>query len=114
MGLLADANVPIATIDRQEDEYFIRGSAVAVNDRAGSGKLLSSGDRITLSPRCRLSFALPSAASTTAILDLTGARYARSDVRRIILLDRDIILGPSTATHVRGRTVARQLAFCLR
>ncbi len=30
--------VPIATIDRQEDEYFIRGSAVAVNDRAGSGQ----------------------------------------------------------------------------
>jgi len=101
LGLLAEPGVPIATIERREDEYFIRGSAVAVNDRAGNGKLLASGDRIALSPRCRMSFSLPSAASTTAVIDMTGCRYPRADVRRVILLDRDVILGPGIATHVR-------------
>jgi hypothetical protein len=101
LGLLAEPGVPVATIERREDDYFIRGSAVAVNDRPGTGKLLAAGDRIALSPRCRMSFNLPSAASTTAILDLTGCRYPRADVRRVILLDRDIILGPGIATHVR-------------
>ena len=101
LGLLAEPGIPIATIERREDEYFIRGSAVAVNDRAGNGKLLACGDRIALSPRCRMSFNLPSAASMTAVLDLTGCRYPRADVRRVILLDGDVILGPGMATHVR-------------
>ena len=106
LGLLAEPGVPIATIERREDEYFIRGSAVAVNDRPNQsasrmGKLLATGDRIALSPRCRMIFAMPSAASTTAVLDLTGCRYPRLDVRRIILLDRDIVLGASLASHVR-------------
>jgi hypothetical protein len=101
LGLLAEPGIPVATIERREDEYFIRGNALAVNDRPGSGKLLASGDRIALSPRCRLSFALPSAASTTAVLDLTGSRFPTADVRRVILLDRDIILGAGLSTHVR-------------
>jgi hypothetical protein len=101
LGLMAEPGIPIATIERREDEYFIRGSVVAVNDRAGNGKLLACGDRIALSPRCRMSFNLPSAASMTAVLDLTGCRYPRADVRRVILLDGEVILGPGMATHVR-------------
>ncbi len=101
LGLLAEPGVPVATIERREDDYFIRGAAVAVNDRPGTGKLLANGDRIALSPRCRMSFNLPSAASTTAVLDLIGCRYPRADVRRVILLDGDVILGPGLATHVR-------------
>ena len=101
LGLMAEPGLPVATIERREDEYFIRGAAVAVNDRPGSGKLLASGDRIALSPRCRMSFNLPSAASVTGVLDLTGCRYPRADVRRVILMDRDVILGASLACHVR-------------
>jgi hypothetical protein len=63
--------------------------------------LLAAGDRVALSPRCRFTFSLPHPASTTAVLDLDGARYPRSDVRRVILLDRDLILGPTGASHVR-------------
>ena len=35
------------------------------------------------------------------MIDLTGARYPRADVRRVILLDRDLVLGPGPASHVR-------------
>ena len=48
-----------------------------------------------------MSFNLPSAASTTAVLDLTGCRYPATDIRRVILLDRDVILGAGLATHIR-------------
>ncbi|HEY2842834.1 MAG TPA: hypothetical protein VGJ09_04260, partial [Bryobacteraceae bacterium] len=114
LGLMAEPGVPIATIERREDDYFIRGTAVAVNDRPGAGKLLAAGDRIALSPRCRMSFQLPSAASTTAVLDLTGCRYPRADVRRIILLDRDVILGPSLAAHVRVPEIEENLVLHVR
>ena len=46
-------------------------------------------------------FAMPVPASTTATIDLTGARHPRSDVRRIILMDRDVVIGPGGASHVR-------------
>jgi hypothetical protein len=62
--------------------------------------LLASGERLDLSPRCRLTFRLPSAASTTAVLDLTGARLPRGDVRRVILMDQDLIIGPGSASHI--------------
>jgi hypothetical protein len=105
IGLLADPGTAIAMIERADEDYFLRSEfAVAVNDRPvppRSGKLLGSGDRVALSPRCRFAFATPNVASTTAVIDLTGARYPRSDVRRIILMDGDLIIGPGAATHVR-------------
>jgi tetratricopeptide (TPR) repeat protein len=110
VGFVCEPNTPSATIERNEDDYFLRGgSGVAVNDApmvstpAGqpASKLLGAGDRIALSPRCRMMFAMPVPASTTATLDLTGARHPRSDVRRVILMDRDVVIGPGGASHVR-------------
>jgi hypothetical protein len=74
---------------------------MAVNGRACGGKLLASGDEVALSPRCRFTFRLPSAASTSAVIDLTGTRYPRADVRRVILLDRELVIGPGVGAHVR-------------
>ncbi len=101
VALVADPGAPVATIDRSDDDYFIRGGTIAVNEQPTSSKLLANGDRLALSPRCRMTFIIPNAASTTACIDLTGARYGRADVRRVIMLDRDIIIGPGNATHVR-------------
>jgi hypothetical protein len=111
VGLVAEPGTPLATIRRQEDDYFLHGEAgVRVGDEPASGRLLRSGDRITLSPRCRVSFAVPHPASTTAVLDLTGARFPRSDVRRIILLDQDLIIGPG-AGHVCCPDALRTMAL---
>ncbi|HUU22635.1 MAG TPA: hypothetical protein VM389_08885, partial [Phycisphaerae bacterium] len=74
---------------------------VCVNDKTVTGKLLADGDRIALSPRCRLRFRLPNAASSTAVLELSGTRLPQGDARRVILLDREIILGPDDSAHVR-------------
>jgi hypothetical protein len=114
-GLITEPGLPPANIDRTDDDYFIRCSGpMLINDKPCNGKLLVSGDRVSLSPRCRFTFQVPNAASTTAVLDLNGARYPRSDVRRVILLDRDIVLGPGHATHIRCEHVPECLVLTWR
>jgi len=103
LGLMADPNLPIVSIERtDEGDYFLAGEhPVEVNGRAVTGKLLADGDKIALSPRCRLRFRLPTPASATAVLELSTARLPQADIRRVILLDREVVIGPGGATHVR-------------
>ena len=102
LGLMADPNLPVVEIERVEGDYLLRtATPVCVNDKTVTGKLLADGDRIALSPRCRLRFRLPNAASSTAVLELSGTRLPQGDARRVILLDREIILGPDDSAHVR-------------
>jgi len=101
VGLMADPNLPVVTIERSEDDYFIRSSRpVRVNNATTTNKLLVDGDRISLSPRCGMKFNIPNPASTTASLSLPSARLGRADVRRIILMDRDILIGPTEGNHI--------------
>jgi hypothetical protein len=117
LGLIAEPALPGATISRaDEGDYFVRGATIAVNDQAvgQKGKLLTAGDRVALSPRCRMTFLHPSPASTSAVLDLSGARYPRSEVRRAILLDRDLIIGPGNGTHVRVEHASENIVLHVR
>jgi hypothetical protein len=103
VGLLADAGLPVVTVERNDEDYFLTSDrAVCVDDKTVTRKLLTPGDRVALSPRCRFRFELPNAASTSAVLNLTGARLPRGDARRVILLDRSIVLGPGASAHVRA------------
>lgn len=100
--LVTDPSAVLATIERRDEDYFIHGgTGLVVNDRPATQRLLASGDRIALSPRCRLAFSLPHAATTTAALDLVSARYPRGDVRRVILLDSELVIGAGPTSHVR-------------
>jgi hypothetical protein len=104
--LLAEPNVPVAGIERTDEDYFLcTQKTIYINDKPVTKKLLSDNDRIALSPKCRLKFYTPNAASTTAVLDLDGARLPRPDVRRIILMDRDILIGPGVNNHIRTERV---------
>jgi hypothetical protein len=99
---MLDANVPIVTVSRLDDDYFLRaGEAVPVNDAPTANKLLCDGDRISLGNRCRITFRRPSAASGSAVLDLAGARLPGAAIRQVLLMDREIIIGPGAAAHVR-------------
>ena len=115
VGLLAQANLPVAMIERLDDDYFLRSDgAVRVNGQAASSRLLSHGDKIELSTRCAMKYCLPNAASTSALLDLTSARLPRADVRKVLLLDSSIIVGPGRATHVRVDDLASPVVLHLR
>lgn len=97
-----DASVPLVTITRSDEDYFVQSrQPVEVNDRPTTHALLTNGDRIAVGPRCRLRFRRPNPASTSAVLDVTSGRLARGDVRQVILFDRELIIGPGPAAHVR-------------
>lgn len=102
IALLAGSGMPSITLSRSDGDYFLRSrDPVLINDKPSTGKLLVNGDKIALGPRCRLTFRRPAPASGTAILDLAGARLARGDIRQVILLDREIVMGPGPTAHVR-------------
>jgi len=102
LALIAEPNVPVLSIERSDEDYFIRSQqTIKVNDKPLTEKLLADDDRISLSDRCRLRFRRPNAASTSAVLLLSAARTCRADVRQTILLDREIIIGPGPTSHIR-------------
>jgi tetratricopeptide (TPR) repeat protein len=102
VALLAEPGMPPAVIERLDEDYFVEcGAGVKVNDARTRRRLLVDGDSIALSSRCRIKYTRPHAASTTAVLQLSGTRLPKCDARRIILLDREIIIGPGSAAHVR-------------
>ena len=112
VGLMADPNLPVATIERAEDDYFVRSSKpVRVNDVATTNKLLVDGDRIALSPRCWMKFHIPNPASTTVTLSLSSARLGRADIRQIILMDRDILIGPTAGNHILAEFLDETIAL---
>ena len=104
LPVVAEATAAPVSIERMDDDYFLKPS----------NRLLSSGDKIDLSPRCRFTFVLPSAASTSAALDLTGARLPRGDVRRVILMDHDLIIGSSKSCHICAEGVDKQVVLHVR
>ena len=106
VGLMADPNLPVATIERMEDDYFIRSSSpIKVNDTTVTDKLLADGDRIALSSRCSMKFHIPSPASTTAVLQLSGSRLGRADIREVILMGRDILIGQTRGHHITTQSL---------
>jgi hypothetical protein len=107
IALIAEPATPVASLDRVEDDYFLRSAT-------NGSKLLTSGDRISLSPRCRLTFSVPNPSSTSAVLDLTTGRFPRGDLRRVILLDRDIVIGPGATAHARADHVIEPVVLHVR
>lgn len=102
ISVIADAGAPVVTITRSDEDYFVQSQRpIEVNDKPTTHALLANGDRIAIGPRCRLRFRRPNPASTSAVLDVIAGRLTRSDVRQIILFDREMILGPGPAAHVR-------------
>ncbi len=112
LALMAESSLPVVTVERVDDDYFLRAQkAVFVNDKQTDEKLLADGDSIALSSRCRLKFHLPNAASTTATIIISGARLARPDIKSIILMDRDILVGRDLNNHIRAEQVSEKMTF---
>jgi tetratricopeptide (TPR) repeat protein len=115
VGLVTDPGAPTVTFQRVEDDYFLRSPReVRVNGKPTRDSLLNDGDKIELSPRCRFKFRMPHAASTSAVIELTGARMVRGDVKRIILMDRQIVMGAGPACQVRADSADEPIILCAR
>jgi hypothetical protein len=118
LGLVTDPSLPTIAIERLEEDYFLRCERpVFVNDKPVTSKLLANSDVIALSAgaaKCRIRFGLPHPASTTAVLSLSGTRLPRLDVRQVVLLGREMILGPGATAHVRVDAMDIAVALLLR
>ncbi len=115
IGLLTDSGSPNASIVRLDDDYFLRSERpVRVNDKDVKDKLLTNGDSITIGSRSRMRFRLPNAASTTAVLELTGAKLPRPDIRNVILLDESIVIANNRSAHVTVRDADANVVLHLR
>jgi hypothetical protein len=102
VALIAEPGAAVVSIERMDDDYFL------------AGKLLSSGDRIAISQRCKLTFSVPNPSSTTAVLDLASGRFPRADLRRVILLDRELVIGPGSTSHIRADQLSEAIALHIR
>ena len=112
LALMADPNLPVIMLERMEGDYFVRSQTpVEVNGQRVTEKLLADGDRIALSPRCQIRFHLPNPASTTAVLTVSGARLSRPDIKQLILMDRDILIGPYANDHIRTEQLQEPVAL---
>ena len=95
-------------IERIDSDYFFGG------DESGSDKqLLADGDRIELSPRCRFKFTLPNPASSTACLIPSSGRFPRADISGVIMMDREILIGPERNNHVQSGQVPEAITLFL-
>jgi hypothetical protein len=110
VALIAEPTAQTVTVQRIEDDYFLKTEPAV----GAQGKLLASGDRISLSPRCRLAFAIPNPSSTSATLELSSGRFPRADLKKVILMDRDLIIGPGSTSHVRVDHLAQPIALHIR
>lgn len=94
-------------IHREDGDYFLQcDKPIVVNNRTTDSKLLSHGDRIELGPRSSLRFSVPCAASSSAVIDLTGCRTPNGGCRRLILLDNAIVLANNASSHVRSSAIS--------
>ena len=112
LGLIAEPDLPTISIERVDGDYFVRSEKpIEINGKPTKEKLLADNDAIALSPRCRLRFRQPNPASPTAMLMLSGARLGRPDIRHIVLMGRDILVGPYTNNHVQTEHLDENVTF---
>jgi hypothetical protein len=103
LPVAADVSGVQAEILRVDEDYFLAAhGAVDVNGRRVEKKLLESGDRIRLASKCEIVFRLPTALSTTAVLELPASQRIAGDAREVILLDRSLLIGREDGCHVRA------------
>lgn len=112
VGLLAEASLPAITIERNDEDYILTADTpVRINGVALRQKLLANEDRIELSPRCRLRFTLPNAASPSAVVHISGPRLPGTDARRVILMDSSLVIGPAASAHIRAGQVSEPVVL---
>ncbi len=115
IGLLAGPTIPIITIERVDEDYFVRGEGnVAVNDRPARNHLLHHEDRIGVGPRGRIKFRRPYPASTSAVLEFSGLRFPQSDLKSVILMDRELVIGPEPTCHIQKEDLREDVVLFFR
>ncbi len=105
------------TIERAAGRYRLwSGNAddLAVNERRCQEKLLADGDSIRVGKRCRFRFRCPTVDVPSAVLELNGTRFARPDIRSIVLFDETLVVGSGQSSHLMARNLDQPLILFVR
>lgn len=109
--LLTDGEHGAISIRRDGDDYFAEAMAeFRVNGTPVKRRLLASGDSIAVGQRGRLKFLKPVPASSSAVLQITGARLVQREIRNVVLMADSLLFGPAGA-HFRVADVVRPLVL---
>ena len=102
--LSADIDGVHAEVLRVDGDYFVvaRGD-VKVGGRSVERHLLADGDELCLGRRTRLKFRLPTSLSSTAMLELASGLRVSGDVKKVVLVDENVLLGSGSDCHVQAR-----------
>jgi len=105
------------TIERASGRYRLSaGNAddLAVNERRCREKTLADGDSVRVGKRCRFKFRRPTADVPSAVLELSGARLPRPDIRSIVLFDETLVVGPGKSSHLMAGNLDQPLILFVR
>ena len=100
-------------IQRVEGDYFFGEMNHTHSVNHSAKQLLSDGDRVELSKRCRFKFAVPNPASSTACLIPSSARFPRADISGVILMAREILIGPERNCHIQTGHIPEAMTLFL-
>lgn len=116
LSLAANIQGHHAEILRVEDDYFAVAAQgeLRVGGKETRRHLLASGDELDLGHHCRLTFQLPTALSNTAVLTLRKGLRVERDVRDVILLDRELLVGSRSDCHVRAPVKGEPIVISIR
>jgi tetratricopeptide (TPR) repeat protein len=110
--LMTSTRALAITLSRSDEDYFLTASSpVSVNDKPVASKLLACGDRIAIGPRCRIQISRPNPASASAVLHVSGARVPWGGVRNVLLMDRELVIGPIASAHIKTRETGEQMVL---
>jgi hypothetical protein len=98
--LICDLSEHHADVRRVDGDYFLDVHGETGNAGGPRPVLLHDGDKIILGRRARFVFQLPSRKCSSAVLDLVGSARMPNDVRRVILFDRLLTVGPAPQSHI--------------
>ena len=99
------SDVP-ALLTRHRNGYqVVAGGGCLVDGVACREKLLPADAKLAFGPRCSLRFRRPASVSRSAVLDLTGTRLTRPDIRTVVMFDETLIAGAARSCHVVSRSL---------
>lgn len=96
-------------IERIDGDYFLSETT-----DPGRRQLLTDGDRVELSNRCRFKFNLSNPASGTASLIPSSGRFPRADINGVILMDREILIGPQRNHHIQTGQISEAVTLLVK
>lgn len=110
--LFSDVSERHANINRVDEDYFLFATKdVDVAGRRTKHQLLRDGDRVVMGKKAKFTFRMPSRKSPSAVLDLSDTTKMPNDVRRVVLFDRQAILGNGPTAHIRCRHAGGSLVL---